>query len=191
MIHNLLTLTELENNRLKLQIKSVSINGTIIKILRDIQAQFEGKKISVVQYIHTLPDINGDEERLARAITNLIINAIKFTPKNGKITITAVEEEDSIKISINDTGTGIPTDKLPFIFDRFYQANGTTNRKYSGVGLGLYISKEIIEMHNGIIWAESDENGSTFNIVLPKHDQDRYHKPQFANYKPQTINNST
>ena len=170
LIHNLLSVTELENNRLELQIKSVSINGTIIKILRDIQPQFEGKKISVVQYIHPLPDISGDEEKLARAITNLIINAIKFTPENGKIAITAVEEEDNIKISINGTGTGIPADKLPFIFDRFYQVNGTSSRKYGGVGLGLIISKEIIEMHNGIIWAESDENGSTFNIVLPKHD---------------------
>ncbi len=169
LIRNLLTVTELENNRLELQIKSVSINGTIKKILQDIQPQFEGKKISVVQDIQTLAEIYGDEERLGRAITNLIINAIKFTPEKGKITITAVEEEDNIKISINDTGTGIPADKLPFIFDRFYQADGTTSRKYGGVGLGLSISKEIIEMHNGTIWAESDENGSTFNIVLPKH----------------------
>lgn len=170
LMHNLLTVTELENNGLELKIKSVSINGIITKILWDIQPQFEGKKISVVRDIHTLPDIYGDEERLANAITNIIINAIKFTPEKGKITITAIEEGDSIKISINDTGTGIPTDKLPIIFDRFYQANGTTNSKYGSVGLGLYISKEIIQMHNGIIWAKSDENGSTFNIVLPKHD---------------------
>ena len=169
LIRNLLTVTELENNRLELQIKSVSINGTIKKILQDIQPQFEEKKISVVQDIQTLAEIYGDEERLGRAITNLIINAIKFTPEKGKITITAVEEGDNINISINDTGTGIPADKLPFIFDRFYQADGTTSRKYGGVGLGLSISKEIIEMHNGTIWAESDENGSTFNIVLPKH----------------------
>ncbi len=169
LIRNLLTVTELENNRLELQIKSVSINGTIKKILQDIQPQFEGKKISVVQDIQTLAEIYGDEERLGRAITNLIINAIKFTPEKGKITITAVEEGDNINISINDTGTGIPADKLPFIFDRFYQADGTTSRKHGGVGLGLSITKEIIEMHNGIIWAESDENGSTFNIVLPKH----------------------
>ena len=169
LIHNLLTVTELENNRFELQIKSVSINETIKKILQDIQPQFEGTKISIIRDIHPLPEMCGDEERLGRAITNLIINAIKFTPEKGKITITAVEEGDSIKISINDTGTGIPADKLPFIFDRFYQADGTTSRKYGGVGLGLSITKEIIEMHNGIIWAESDENGSTFNIVLPKH----------------------
>ena len=168
-MHNIITVTELENNKLELQIKSVSVNRTIIKILLDMQPQFEEKKISVVRDIHTLPEIYGDEERLSKAIINLIINAIKFTPEKGKITITAIEEGDGIKISINDTGTGIPTDKFPFIFDRFYQANGTTSRKYIGVGLGLYISKEIIEMHNGIIWVESDENGNTFNIILPKH----------------------
>jgi len=169
LIHNLSIVAELENNILELQIKSVSINETIIKILKDIQPQLEGKKISLVQDIHTLPEIEGDEEKLATVILNLIINAIKFTPENGKIAITAVEEGDSIKISINDTGTGIPADKLPFIFDRFHQVYGTSSRKYGGVGLGLIISKEIIGMHNGIIWAESDENGSTFNIVLPKN----------------------
>ncbi len=169
LIHNLSIVAELENNILELQIKSVSINETIIKILKDIQPQLEGKKISLVQDIHTLPEIEGDEEKLATVLLNLIINAIKFTPENGKITITAVEEGDSIKISINDTGTGIPADKLPFIFDRFHQVYGTSSRKYGGVGLGLIISKEIIGMHNGIIWAESDENGSTFNIVLPKN----------------------
>ncbi len=169
LIHNLSIVAELENNILELQIKSVSINETIIKILKDIQPQLEVKKISLVQDIHTLPEIEGDGEKLARVILNLIINAIKFTPENGKIAITAVEEGDNIKISINDTGTGIPADKLPFIFDRFHQVYGTSSRKYGGVGLGLIISKEIIGMHNGIIWAESDENGSTFNIVLPKH----------------------
>lgn len=169
LIHNLSIVAELENNILELQIKSVSINETIIKILKDIQPQLEGKKISLVQDIHTLPEIEGDEEKLATVLLNLIINAIKFTPENGKIAITAVEEGDSIKISISDTGTGIPADKLPFIFDRFHQVYGTSSRKYGGVGLGLIISKEIIGMHNGIIWAESDENGSTFNIVLPKN----------------------
>ena len=104
--------------------------------------------------------------------------------EKGKITITAVEEGDSIKISINDTGTDIPTDKPSFIFDKFYKANGTIGRKYGGVGLGLYISKEIIKMHNGIIRAESDENGSTFIIVLPKHNLDRYYKTQITDHKP-------
>ena len=169
LIHNLSIIAEIENNILELQIKSVSINETIIKILQDIQPQLECKKISIVQDIHTLPEIDGDEEKLATVILNLIVNAIKFTPENGKISITAVEEGDNIRISINDTGTRIPADKLPFIFDRFHLANNTSGKKYGGVGLGLIISKAIIEMHNGIIWAESDENGSTFNIVLPKH----------------------
>jgi hypothetical protein len=169
LIHNLSIVAELENNILELQIKSVSINETIIKILKDIQPQLEVKKISLVQDIHTLPEIEGDEEKLATVILNLIINAIKFTPENGKIAVTAVEDGDNIRISIKDTGTGIPADKLPFIFDRFHQVYGTSSRKYGGVGLGLIISKEIIGMHNGIIWAESDENGSTFNIVLPKN----------------------
>jgi len=169
LIHNLSIIAEIENNILELQIKSVSINETIIKILRDIQPQLECKKISIVQDIHTLPEIDGDEEKLATVILNLIVNAIKFTPENGKISITAIEEGDNIRISINDTGTRIPADKLPFIFDRFHLANNTSGKKYGGVGLGLIISKAIIEMHNGIIWAESDENGSTFNIVLPKH----------------------
>ncbi|MBA1341061.1 MAG: Methyl sulfide methyltransferase-associated sensor [ANME-2 cluster archaeon] len=93
-----------------------------------------------------------------------------------------MKKGDSIKISINDTGTGILTDKLSFIFNRFYKASSTIGRKYGGVGPGLYINTEIIKIHNGIIWAKSDENGSTFNSVLPKHNLDRYHEPQITNH---------
>ncbi len=103
-----------------------------------------------------------------QVITNLLMNAIKFTPRKGKITIRGVEDIEFIKISITDTGIGIPSDKLKTIFDRFYQVDGSSSRKYGGIGLGLSICKNIIYKHYGEIWAESDGHGSTFQITLPK-----------------------
>ena len=103
---------------------------------------------------------------------NLLINAVKFTPEKGKITIIAAADTEHIKISISDTGIGIPEDKLKSIFDRFYQVDGSSSRRYGGVGLGLSICKSIIDKHYGSIWAQSDGKGSTFHIVLPRLRQD-------------------
>jgi signal transduction histidine kinase len=101
-------------------------------------------------------------------MTNLLFNAIKFTPEKGTITVIASENTNNINISVIDTGIGIPADELPRIFDRFYQIDGSDSRKYGGTGLGLSICKSIIEQHYGSIKAQSDFNGSTFHIMLPK-----------------------
>jgi signal transduction histidine kinase len=122
----------------------------------------------IIKDIQPLPEIWGDEDRLVQVITNLLINAIKFTPQKGRITIRGIENIEQVKISISDTGIGIPTEKLMTVFDRFYQVDGSSNRKYGGVGLGLSICKSIIDKHYGSIWAQSHGNGSTFHIILPK-----------------------
>ena len=98
----------------------------------------------------------------------MLSNAVKFTPQKGTIILTTVDETNMIKISVTDNGIGIPPDKLSRIFDRFYQVDGSASRKYGGAGLGLSICKSIIEGHYGSIWAESNCNGSTFYITLPK-----------------------
>lgn len=89
----------------------------------------------------------------------------------GIVTITAGEDAKDIRVSVFDNGIGIPEDKLTRIFERIYQIDGSSNKKYGGTGIGLSICKSIIENHYGSIWAESTGCGSTFNIVLPKLDQ--------------------
>lgn len=168
LIKDLLDVSHLEKNKLGMQFGLVSIEDVISKCMQDLQPQAKYKEITINQDIKPLPRIWGDGERLTQVITNLLANAIKFTPQKGTITVTAKEKQNEVKISITDTGIGIPHDQLSRIFERFYQIDGSNSRKYGGAGLGLSICKSVVESHYGSIWAESDCNGSTFHIVLPK-----------------------
>jgi PAS domain S-box-containing protein len=115
-----------------------------------------------------LPKILGDAKELDMAFSHLIGNAIKFNHRGGRITIEVQGMGDKVILNMSDTGIGVPQDKLPKIFDRFYQVDGSTTRKFEGTGLGLYLTKGIVERHGGSIWAESEEGaGSKFIMVLP------------------------
>jgi signal transduction histidine kinase len=106
-----------------------------------------------------------DHERIHQVLANLLSNAIKFTPEGGRVSIRVEPAEGEIRFSVTDTGPGIAEDELGRIFERFWQVVGGDKR---GLGLGLYISKCIIEAHGGRIWAESQpEAGSTFFFTLP------------------------
>jgi PAS domain S-box-containing protein len=168
LIKELLDTLNLDNNKLGLHFGLVSINSILSKSIQDIYPQANDKQIMIIKDIQPLPEIWGDEDRLVQVIMNLLINAIKFTPQKGKITIRAIEQIEQVKISISDTGIGIPADKLMSVFERFYQVDGSSNRKYGGVGLGLSICKSIIDKHYGSIWVQSNGQGSTFHIILPK-----------------------
>ena len=114
-------------------------------------------------------EINADNIRLRQVMINLVNNAMKFTEK-GKVTICAVREDDNVLISVKDTGIGIPADHLESVFQEFTQVDTTTTRKAGGTGLGLPISRRLIEMHGGRLWAEStgiEGEGSTFYVDLP------------------------
>lgn len=168
LIKELLDAAHIEKNKLGLQFGLVSLNSILSKSIQDMHPQAKAKHITIIQDIQPLPRLWGDEERLMQVMTNLLANAIKFTPQKGKITVAAGEDTNHVNISVADTGIGIPAEKLSCIFDRFYQVDGSTRRKHGGVGLGLSICKGIIEKHKGSIRAESNGNGSTFHITLPK-----------------------
>ncbi|SNQ61682.1 PAS domain S-box protein [Candidatus Methanoperedens nitratireducens] len=168
LIKDLLDVSHLEKDKFGMRFGLISIEDIISRCIQDLQPQAKYKEITIIRNINMLPRIWGDEGRLTQVITNLLANAIKFTPQKGTITVTAKENHNEVKISITDTGIGIPHDQLSRIFERFYQIDGSNSRKYGGAGLGLSICKSIVESHYGSIWAESDGNGSTFHIVLPK-----------------------
>ena len=116
-----------------------------------------------------LPEILGDPESLLRVLTNIIGNATKYTPEHGSITITAESDDYYVTVRISDTGIGIPSDKLPFIFEPFYRVRGKEERQ-RGSGLGLTFCKRIMELHGGEIAAASTEGqGSTFLLKFPSH----------------------
>jgi GAF domain-containing protein/PAS domain-containing protein len=111
----------------------------------------------------------GDRERLSQVLDNLLHNAVKFSPNGGRITVRVVDRGDHAEVSVQDTGIGIPPDKLDRIFERFYQVDGSTRRRFGGMGLGLAIVKRIVEAHGGRVWAESElGKGSTFYFTIPK-----------------------
>jgi signal transduction histidine kinase len=119
------------------------------------------KSVELVHDIEPgLPDVLADRERILQVFSNLIGNALKFTPADGRVTLRARREESGVVFSIADTGSGIEADNLPHIFDRFWQAQET---RRAGAGLGLAIAKGIVDAHGGTIWAESvPGDGSSF-----------------------------
>jgi signal transduction histidine kinase len=115
------------------------------------------------------PLIYVDRARISQVILNIVNNAIKYTPPGGSITIQAKDEGDHVLVSVHDTGIGIPKKDLENIFSGFYHAGYKLSYEYKGAGLGLALSKGIIESHGGSVWAESEVGkGSTFYFTLPK-----------------------
>ncbi len=154
--------------QVKFDFCSVQIQEILENTIQDMETLASKKKISIENKISSLPMMWGDEDHLQRVFFHLLDNAIKFTPEKGTVKISASSKEDSVEILVNDTGIGIPSEKLDNIFRSFYQVDGSTTRKYSGTGVGLYICKKIIEQHMGELTVTSQEGiGSTFRISLP------------------------
>ena len=111
--------------------------------------------------------LNADRNRIEQVLINLVSNAIKYSPDSDKVVINIERTKDGVKIAVTDFGIGIPGNKIPFLFDRFYRVDDASQR-YAGLGLGLYISSEIVKRHNSHIYIESEEGkGSTFWFLLP------------------------
>ncbi|MGZ8853485.1 MAG: sensor histidine kinase, partial [Thermoanaerobaculia bacterium] len=112
--------------------------------------------------------VSGDRDRLEQVLGNLLENAVKYSPEGSEILVTVDNEEDQVVTSVCDNGIGIPSDELTQVFERFHRGRQVSSTNYGGLGLGLYITKQIIERHGGKIWVESREgSGTTFSFSLP------------------------
>jgi len=140
-------------------------------VTKRLAPRFESKRISLdLELTPDLPHIIVDEDRAIQILTNLTGNALQYTPEGGKITIVAKRLNGEVKISIHDTGIGIPAEHLSHIFDRFYRVDKSRSRQSGGgSGIGLTIARALVEAHRGQIWVESagDGQGSTFTFTLP------------------------
>ena len=170
LIDDMLDIMRIESGKMELMKESLSIKEIIGIIVHEFKPVIMKKKQKVVLKIpDSLPQIIGDPSLLAKLFNNLLSNAVKHTPDNGKITITAKDDKKSIHCAVTDTGIGISKKEIDKIFDRFYVVGSSLSRKQKGIGLGLAICKDIVESHNGKIWAESTlGKGSTFHVILPK-----------------------
>lgn len=170
LINNILEISRIESGRFEMTIKEINIKEKIFSIINNIKILAENKGLYINIIIpDDLPNIFFDEMRFEEIIINLISNAVKFTEKGG-ITVNVEHNklENFISIKISDTGIGIPEDKINKLFQNFYQVDSSISRKYGGTGLGLALTKKIIEYFNGTITVESKINeGTTFIVKLP------------------------
>lgn len=172
LINDILDLGRVQSEAHELELKDVSVVEIIESSINTVKhmATPKGIKIDFDNKTGLDPKINADKNALIRIFNNLLSNAIKFTPSDGLVNQKIELVDGHLEISVKDSGIGIPEDKIPFLFDKFSKASrvGTSGEK--STGLGLSITKELIERHNGKIVVESEENkGTCFKVILPYH----------------------
>ena len=169
-IEDLLDITRIGNNSLTLEKQAIELGTLIDASLIVIRPSAEAKNINLEIIRDGSPEIfvHADSERLQQVINNLLTNAVKFTPKNGQVSVTLAKKETDAEIVVKDSGIGITPEFMPYVFDRYRQAESRVTRK-GGLGLGLAIAHRIVDLHGGSINVESDgENqGATFIVRLP------------------------
>ncbi len=169
LTNDLLTLARLEVGRQEVNLQAIPLAQVVLDIIHSHTTAAENKGVKISSFISSgIPEIMLDRNVIVTTLTNLIGNALKFTEPGGEISISAKLEDEKVVLNVSDTGIGIPEDKLDHIFDRFYQVDMSTTRRYGGTGLGLSIVKEMVELLEGDIKVESKiGKGTTFTIRLP------------------------
>lgn len=175
-INDLLDASRLETGKLSIELKPTSLTPLVQRVVTVMTPFAAEKTIALNQEVQPdLPQVPLDETRMRQIITNLLNNAIKFTPVGGKILVKAGDAPGRpglLQISVSDTGCGIPKEEQDRIFDRLYQIKAGDAATEQGIGLGLYLCRELVQLHGGTIWVESEPGkGSTFAFIVPKSQQ--------------------
>jgi len=172
LVEDLLDVSRIITGQLRLHLQSVDIPAVLTAALDALRPAADAKEIALeVDISPAAEELVADPERLQQIIWNLVANAIKFTPRHGTVRMEAVSDAEEVVISVIDSGVGIAPEFLPFVFDRFRQADSTSTRAQTGLGLGLSIVRHLTELHGGQASAESAGvgRGSTFRVRLPRH----------------------
>ena len=170
LIDDLLDVSRIISGKIAIEPRAVNLAMVIEAAIDSVRPAFEGKEIQFETDIESRDcHVLGDPNRLQQIFWNLFSNAVKFTPQNGTVGVQVREQDFRVKISVIDTGVGITPEFLPYIFDRFSQADGSTTRVHGGLGLGLAIVRHLVGLHHGSVEVESkgEDQGSTFTVTLP------------------------
>ena len=169
MVQDLIEAAMGEIKNLKLVFKTVDLKHVLETSLKDVEPKANLSNVDINVELENDLYIEGDQQQITYVLTKLMDNAIKFTEKGGKLDVLAQNIDGFVKICVKDTGIGISKENIGKIFDKFFQIDATTTRKYNGSGVGLTISKNIIEKHGGKIWVESElGKGTTFFFTIPR-----------------------
>jgi len=170
LVNYILDISKLEIKEMKFDMRNVDIWEIIVNVKEDLQILAKKKKITLQVKIPSKPIVvNSDEKRLTQVLSNLVKNAIKFTHKDGTVVVSAKKRSNDVLVSVKDNGIGIAKKDIPKLFKKFSQLDTSSVQNERGTGLGLVISKQIVEAHKGKIWVKSAGlgKGSTFNFTLP------------------------
>lgn len=171
LVNDLLNVSRIEEGKFGYEMKEISLENLVQTLSEETRTRAEQKKLKFTfqNPNEPLPKVKADEEKLSLAITNLLDNALKYTPAGGQVDVFLEKRNDSILFKVQDTGVGIPNDsERSKLFTKFHRGQNAKKLQTVGSGLGLFLVKNIIEAHNGKIWMESEENeGSTFYFTIP------------------------
>ncbi|MGF1934182.1 MAG: ATP-binding protein [Nostoc sp. ChiQUE02] len=170
LIEDILDISRIVQGKIRLNLRKVDLVFVINAAIEAVHPTSEIKNIQVESNLDSsVGEVMGDAERLQQVVWNLLSNAIKFTPSGGRVEVHLKQVNSNAQITVSDTGKGISADFLPYIFERFRQADSTTTRTEGGLGLGLAIVRYLVEMHSGTVYAvsEGEGRGATFTVLLP------------------------
>src|SRR5207245_1199444 len=167
---DLLDVSRITSGKLRLDVRPVDIPAVVQAALDSVEVAAEAKSIRIETVLAPdLTPILADPSRLQQIIWNLMSNAINCTPMHGRVTVAVEQSDAAVRIAVSDSGQGISRDFLPFVFDRFRQADSTSTRLHGGLGLGLAIVRHLVELHGGSVKVDSpgEGKGATFTVTLP------------------------
>ncbi|SFI08254.1 hypothetical protein SAMN05421753_105153 [Planctomicrobium piriforme] len=171
IIEDLLDMSRIVSGKVRLEVRPLDLAAAVQAALATVRPAAESKGVRLQSVLDPLDGvaINGDANRLHQVFWNLLSNAVKFTPKAGRVHVVLSRVNSHVEISVNDTGEGIDPEFLPYVFDKFRQADASTTRRHGGLGLGLSIVKQLVELHGGSVRVHSEGKGqgSTFTVALP------------------------
>ena len=171
LLDDLLALAQIESGEMRVEGKEVDLPKVVLRCMQSIEVQTAQKEVSLkVNVPEDLPPLRVAPESLERVLTNLLDNAVKYNREGGSVTVEAVPEDNEVRVSVRDTGVGIPSRDLSRIFERFYRVDKSRSMALGSTGLGLSIAKHLVEGWGGKMWAESVLNqGSTFYFTVPRN----------------------
>jgi histidine kinase len=171
LVDDLQELSRVEAGSYRLDIHPVALSTLVDTTIKRLSHQFGEKRVTLTRSLSPdLPLVLADSDRITQVLTNLLANALAYTPTGGEVTVSAAKTGSEVQVSVKDSGFGIPAESLPHIFDRFYRVDKSRSRAAGGgSGIGLTIAKALVEAHGGRIHAESagENQGSTFSFTLP------------------------
>ena len=170
LVNDVLDTSRIVTGKMRLVVAPVQLPPILGDAIETVRSAAASRDIRLDVNVAGELEVVGDRDRLRQVFWNLLSNAVKFTPANGRVIVEAAADRGSVRISVSDTGIGIEPKHLPYVFQRFWQADNGTSREYGGLGLGLALARHIVEMHGGTIDVTSEGRGlgSTFRVTLPR-----------------------